>query len=78
MISEFVGRSKLMRTSPSNSRFWIPCAAARPPAAGAGAGAAAAPPRDRDPPRPPWLIVTCTPVTEPSVCASSSQFAFSQ
>ena len=51
MISEFVGRSKLMRTSPSNSRFWIPWAAAPCPAAGAGAGAGAAPPRDRDPPR---------------------------
>ncbi len=73
MISELVGRSKLIRTSPSNSRL-APCSGVLDPAAGAGAGVAL--PRERD--RPPAAPVTVTPVTAPMVCASSSQLAFSQ
>ena len=76
MMSEFVGRSKLMRTSPSKSRFSRPVFV--PPAGvGVGVGAGvAAPPRVRA--RPPAAPATATPVTAPSVAASSSQLAFSQ
>ena len=70
MMSALVGRSKLTRKSPSNSR------GSCPPAAGAAGAAAAgvAPRRVRVLPPPP----TATPVMAVSVCPSSSQLAFSQ
>src|SRR5262249_3178507 len=76
MTSELVALSADSLTSPSNSEL-----TPAPPAPGgapAGGGGGAPPGRVDDPDRrpPPALAVTCAPVTEPSVAASSSALAF--
>ncbi len=74
-MSELVGRSKFIRTSPSNNRFGPVSGCPAPPCAVGVGVAVEVRGRVRDPAPAP---VTTIPVTAPIVWASSSQLAFSQ